>query len=309
MSPHLIGSTVVIAQNRSLDPDELLDLLTAEQVVTMVIVGDAFGRPILAALERRVAEGRPADLPSLTYLVSSGAMLSANTKDHFLAYLPGLVIVDLLGSSEGSAGVTIATRETVGTTAKFRLNPGVRVLREDGTDVTPGSGDVGALATTGTMVATGYYKDQEKTRRTFRVVDGVRYALAGDMATVDADGSITLLGRGSNCINTGGEKVYPEEVEEAIKSHPAVEDCLVFGIEDERYGQKVVGVVSFPEGGDTATWDTVTPDDLIAHAKSLLAGYKAPRQLAVVKRVPRAPNGKADYQAARAMFTAATASA
>jgi fatty-acyl-CoA synthase len=154
------------------------------------------------------------------------------------------------------------------------------------------------------MVATGYYKDEEKTRRTFRVVDSVRYALAGDMATVDPDGSITLLGRGSNCINTGGEKVYPEEVEEAIKTHPAAEDCLVFGIEDERYGQKVVGIVSFREGRDT-----ITPEALIAHAKSLLAGYKAPRQLSVVARVPRGPNGKADYQAARAMFTAAMDSA
>jgi fatty-acyl-CoA synthase len=145
-------------------------------------------------------------------------------------------------------------------------------------------------------VPIGYYKDPEKSARTFRVVNGVRYSFPGDMATVAADGTLVLFGRGSNCINTGGEKVYPEEVEEALKVHPAVEDALVFGVPDDRFGQRVVGVVSMSPGY------TASADELIADARNRLSSYKLPKALRLVDAVPRAPNGKADYAAARAMF-------
>ena len=152
------------------------------------------------------------------------------------------------------------------------------------------------------MVPIGYYKDPEKSARTFRVVDGVRYSFPGDMATIAADGTLVLLGRGSNCINTGGEKVFPEEVEEALKGHPAVEDALVFGVPDDRFGERVVGVVSLSPGL------AATPDEVIVDARDRLSSYKLPRALRIVATVPRAPNGKADYKRARELFAGAEGS-
>jgi fatty-acyl-CoA synthase len=151
-------------------------------------------------------------------------------------------------------------------------------------------------------VPLGYYKDPEKSARTFREVNGVRYAFPGDMATVEADGSITLLGRGSNCINSGGEKIFPEEVEEALKVHAAVEDALVFGVPDDRFGQRVVGVASLAPGADA------TPEEIVADARARLSSYKLPKRLVLLERVPRAPNGKADYPTAREVFEATDAS-
>ena len=152
------------------------------------------------------------------------------------------------------------------------------------------------MVANGGMVPIGYYKDPEKSARTFRVVDGVRYSFPGDMATIAADGTLVLFGRGSNCINTGGEKVYPEEVEEALKVHPAVEDALVFGVPDDRFGERVVGVVSLSPGLET------TADAVIADARDRLSSYKLPKALRIVAAVPRAPNGKADYRTARELF-------
>jgi fatty-acyl-CoA synthase len=206
----------------------------------------------------------------------------------------------VLGSTEGGMGNSIVRAGASAETARFRPNPATRVFTEDGREVKPGSGEIGMVANGG-MVPLGYYKDPEKSARTFRTIDGVRYAFAGDMATVEADGTITLLGRGSNCINSGGEKIFPEEVEEALKGHAAVEDALVFGVPDERFGQRVVGVASLAPDAQASA------DAIVADARTRLASFKLPRRLVLVARVPRAPNGKADYPAARKLFEATSA--
>ena len=181
-------------------------------------------------------------------MISSGAMFSADVKRGLIGHIPALAIADVLGSTEGGMGTSITTKDTPRSeTAKFALNATSKVFTDDGREVEPGSGETGMVANGG-LVPSGYYKDPEKSARTFREVDGVRYAFPGDMATIAADGTLVLFGRGSNCINTGGEKVFPEEVEEALKEHPAVEDALVFGVPDDRFGQRVVGVVSLSPG-------------------------------------------------------------
>ena len=185
-------------------------------------------------------------------------------------------------------------------TASFRLNRGTRVLRDDGTDVQPGTGEIGTVAITSSMIPLGYFKDTEKTARTFRTIGDRRYVWTGDMAKVELDGTTTLLGRGAHCINTGGEKVYPEEVEEAVKTHAAVRDCLVFGVEDQRFGESVVGVVAVVD-----TSQLVDPAQIIQYTRLRLAGYKVPRVLKIIPEIPRAANGKADYPAARRAFDGA----
>ena len=208
-------------------------------------------------------------------MVSSGTMFSLEVKQGLLKHIPGLSIVDVLGSTEGGMGQSTVRAGASAETARFKLNPTTKVITEDGREVVPGSGEVGLVANGG-MVPLGYYKDPEKSARTFREVNGVRYSFPGDMATVEADGRITLLGRGSNCINTGGEKVFPEEVEEALKVHPAVEDTLVFGVPDERFGQRVVGVASLCPGSEPR------PNAILAEVKGRLASYKLPKELLVV---------------------------
>jgi len=181
----------------------------------------------------------------------------------------------------------------------FTLGPSSRVITEDGRDVVPGSGEVGLMALRG-RVPLGYYKDEEKSARTFRVVDGARWSIPGDWATVEADGTLRLLGRGSQCINTGGEKVYPEEVEEVIKTYAGVVDAACVGVPDDRFGEAVVALVEARPGAD------VDEAELIAHVKRNLAGYKAPRRVVVLPTLGRAPNGKVDYQALRARATGAS---
>jgi 3-oxocholest-4-en-26-oate---CoA ligase len=205
------------------------------------------------------------------------------------------MIVDFIAASEGTMGMSIATKDAPAVTGRFRPNAGVKVFDERDEEVVAGSGTTGVVAIPN-GIPDGYYKDEAKTSSTFPVIDGVRYSVPGDWATVEADGMITLLGRGSQCINTGGEKVYPEEVEEALKTFPAVEDCLVFGLPDERFGQKVVGIASL-SGDALASTDTI-----IDASRDRLAGYKLPRALLLVDEVPRAPNGKADYKRARELF-------
>jgi fatty-acyl-CoA synthase len=205
-----------------------------------------------------------------------------------------MMLNDIMGSTEGSMGGSLSTRQSAAKTAKFVIADYVKVFNENDEPVAPGSGEMGMVATAG-IVPRGYYKDDVKSANTFRTVNGVRYSFPGDFATVEIDGSITLLGRGSQCINTGGEKVFTEEVEEAIKRHPDVEDCLVVGLPDERLGNRVVAVYSQRPGTSL-----VGEDGLREHVRSQLAGYKAPKQSILVDIVQRAPNGKADYKWAKA---------
>jgi len=185
----------------------------------------------------------------------------------------------------------VSSAQGAAKTAQFRLGPDVRVIDAAGADIEPGSGQTGVLALGG-RIPVGYYKDEAKSAATFRVIDGVRYSIPGDYAEIRADGSIHLLGRGSVCINTGGEKVYPEEVEEVVKTVPGVLDAVVVGIPNERFGEEIVAVVQLAPG--TAD-GTIAPDTVIDHVKDHLAGYKAPRQVRFVETIGRSPSGKVDY--------------
>lgn len=291
------GGRIVLLEGRGLDVDELWSTVEREGVHGITVVGDAFARPMLAALDARPDRY---ELSSIRLVLSSGAMFSAEIKDGLLRHMPGAMIVDYIAATEGLMGVSLSTSGNPAATGTFLPAPGVVVLDENDVVVPAGSDRTGMVAVANSAV-TGYFKDAEKTARTFRVVNGVRYSIPGDWASVEADGSIHLLGRGSQCINTGGEKVYPEEVEEAIKRRPGVADCLVFGVADERFGQRVVAVAS-PVGSEP-----LDPESVVDALRSSLSAYKLPRQLVVVDDVPRAPNGKADYPAARAIYEAANA--
>lgn len=223
-------------------------------------------------------------------------MFSLEVKQALTAQLPSLTIADVLGSTEGGMGMSFAKKGATAETAKFRLNPTTRVFKDDGTEVKPGSGEIGMIANGG-MVPLAYYKDPEKSARTFKEVNGQRYSFPGDMATVEADGTITLLGRGSVSINSGGEKIFPEEVELALKSHPAVFDVVVVGVPDERWGERVVAVVKAREGQQPSV------EELATHARERIAGYKVPREVHLVDEIVRSPSGKADYRWAKAQAT------
>ena len=283
------GGTVVTISKLGLDPHLIWGEIERNRCTTVTIVGDAFAKPMLDALNDARARGKAYVIASLKQIISSGVMWSAEVKASLLEH-QDMTLLDTMGSTEGGLATSVATRDNPVETARFRINRGVRVFTDDGRDVQPGSGEVGRLAS-GRTAAFGYYKDPEKSAETFKEIDGIWYSFAGDWATVEADGSITLLGRGSNCINTAGEKVYPEEVEEALKRHPEVYDCLVVGIADERFGQRVIAVAS--------TRNTMDEQDLIDFAHDHLAGYKSPKRILFVDEVRRAPNGKADYEWAR----------
>ncbi len=294
MTPHLMGGTAVLLEGRRFDPVELWNTVEREGVQQLIIVGDPFAKPMLRAIDEAPDRW---DLTCLRMVISSGAMFSSDVKQRLLDHLPNLVIGDVLGSTEGGMGQSITTRDTpAAETAKFALAATTKVFTDDGREVRPGSGEIGMVANGG-LTPIGYYKDPEKSARTFREVNGAPYSFPGDMATVDADGTLILLGRGSNCINTGGEKVYPEEVEEALKLHPAVEDALVLALPDDRFGSIVVAVVSLSPGS------SATSEDVIGGAQGRLASYKLPKMVRMVDEVPRAPNGKADYGAAQRLFS------
>ncbi|MHB8463592.1 MAG: phosphatase PAP2 family protein [Acidimicrobiales bacterium] len=285
------GGSVVTLTGRSFDAAELLDTIARERVRSTAIVGDAFAKPILAALD---AEPGRWDISSLKIMTSSGVMWSRATKDGLLRHHPQLLCVDTLGSSEAiNMASSVATTGEGNDTAAFALGPDTRVVTDDGRDVVAGSGEVGIVALAGRMPV-GYYKDEAKSAATFRLLDGRRWSIPGDFATVEADGSLRLLGRGSQCINTGGEKVYPEEVEEAIKTHPAAQDAVCVGVPDERFGEAVVALVELAPGA------VLDEADLIAHVKGRLAAYKAPKRVVAIETVGRAANGKVDYKALQA---------
>ena len=293
------GGTVITQKTQHLDADALLRCVVDNEVTDLTIVGDAFARPILGALDAASAAGKPYDLSRLGQIASSGVMWSSEIKEGLLRH-HDMMLNDIMGSTEGSMGGSLSTRQSAAKTAKFVIADYVKVFNENDEPVAPGSGEMGMVATAG-IVPRGYYKDDVKSANTFRTVNGVRYSFPGDFATVEIDGSITLLGRGSQCINTGGEKVFTEEVEEAIKRHPDVEDCLVVGLPDERLGNRVVAVYS-----QRAGTSLVGEDGLREHVRSQLAGYKAPKQSILVDIVQRAPNGKADYRWAKATAEAAS---
>ena len=283
------GGTIATLTGRRFDPAALFDEVDRIKANGLVIVGPAFAAPMLETLDAHPGRWT---LPSLRRIVSSGAMWGAENKNGLLKHLPHIMLVDSLGSSEalGLAGSTSGGGATAGT-GKFMAGPNAAVFTEDGRRVEAGSGERGLVAVGG-HTPVGYYKDEEKSAKTFRVFEGRRWSVPGDWATLEADGSITLLGRGSQVINTGGEKVFPEEVEEALKRFPGVRDAAVVGVPDPRFGERICAVVDCAPG--------VTPSlaELAAHVKAHLADYKAPREL-VLAPVGRAPNGKLDYKAIR----------
>jgi fatty-acyl-CoA synthase len=283
-----IGGTVCTLPSRRFDPVELWNEVERLRATNVVIVGLAFSTPMLEALD--AAPGRW-DLTSVRALSSSGSMWSQENKRGLLRHMPQAMIADSFGSSEAvGLGASASAAGMEAPTAAFMLGPNTAVFTEDGRRVEPGSGERGLVAVSG-FLPQGYYKDPEKTAKTFKVIDGVRWSVPGDWAEVNADGSLKLLGRGSVCINTGGEKVFPEEVEEALKTHPDVRDAVVVGVPDTRFGERICAVVE-PEAG-------ARPDlsALSAHVRGQLAAYKSPRELVLVDTIGRAPNGKVDYKA------------
>ena len=220
MIPLLAGGCVVTIPQLGFDTDLLFRETERRKANNLVIVGDAFAKPMLDALDKAKNEGKPYNLESVNNIISSGVMWSSEVKDGLLKH-NDMILVDAMGSTEGGMGSSVASREAPAPTAKFVLNPGVIVITDEGEHVEPGSGKMGKIGTSG-LVPLGYFKDEKKSAETFKEFEGIRYSFPGDYATVEADGTITLLGRGSNCINTAGEKVYPEEVEEAVKRHPTV---------------------------------------------------------------------------------------
>jgi acyl-CoA synthetase (AMP-forming)/AMP-acid ligase II len=287
----LAGGRAVLYPERSMDMGLVLDLVERECVTMLTLVGDASGRPLLEELRRSHGSH---DTSSLRLLGSGGSILSGDVKDGLLAMLPSvLAISEAVGSSEAPVqAVAIGQRSSAPSRSLiFAPKQGVTdVLDEDLRPVEPGSGAVGRLATTG-RVPIGYYNDPVKTSETFVEIDGKRWSLPGDMATVDEDGTIRLLGRGSLCINTGGEKVYPEEVEAVLKFHPSIADAVVVGRRSPRWGQSVAAVI---QPADIANPPTLV--DISRHCHLSLAGYKVPRHVVMVDEVRRSSSGKADYK-------------
>ncbi len=285
----LCGAKIVLAPGPGFDADRIWSLVGAEKVQAISIVGDAMGRPLADAL---AAAGGGYDTSSLLVVGSGGATFSEGVKAQLKAQLPDLILMDHFGGSEGgNQGRAVQAAEGQ-THPRFAADATSAVLDENMRPLAPGTGKVGMLARRG-RIPLGYYKDAEKTAKTFVEVDGTRWVVAGDMAVFEADGTITLLGRGSNCINTGGEKVFPEEVEAALRLQPKVFDAVVVGVADERFGERVAAVVA-PRAGETPTLE-----ELQAHCRKHIAGYKLPRELHLVERIERQPSGKPDYPWAR----------
>ena len=283
----MTGGTVILLGARGFDADELWTIVEQERPTRIAIVGDAFARPMLRSLEACAEQGKSRNLSSVVEINSSGAMWSAEVKNGLHRFLDA-TLRDGLGSTEGgSYGAKPSTGEGDGSTARFTLAPGTILIDEEHRVIPSVPGAHGMLATM--TSAMGYFKDPEKTAGTFTMIDDERYVVTGDWATIDDDGLAELHGRGSNCINTGGEKVFPEEVEEAVKRHPAVDDCLVVGQPDERFGSRVVAVVG------TSADPAPSEADVRQFVHEQLAGYKVPKQVVLVPVVQRAPNGKADY--------------
>ncbi|MEM7662033.1 MAG: acyl-CoA synthetase [Pseudomonadota bacterium] len=280
------GTVALLPTPEKFSAQEMWHEVDRHALTNLAIVGDAFGKPMLNELDD--APGKY-DLSTVRAIVSSGVMWSMEVKQGLLKHLPQAALMDSFGASESVGfGMSVMTAEGEIQTAKFAIGPHCKVFSEDGREIEAGSGEPGFIARGG-AVPLGYYKDEEKTAKTFKTINGVRYAIPGDWCTVEADGTLTLMGRGSICINSGGEKIYPEEIEEALKTHPDVRDALVVGVPDDKWGQAVTAVVS-PEPGAS-----LAEDILIDHVRGSLARYKAPKRVLFRDDLARAPNGKADY--------------
>ena len=288
------GWKLIINDQISFDADYVWEVVAKEKVMNLTIMGDAMGRPLCDALPRAIEKGL--DLSSLFVLSSTASVFSASIKDTILEYLPNLFLIDAVGSSEtGATGVNIHTKDgklkDSGGGPKFTKPNFSEILNLDTKEVIPPSDTetIGYLARKG-HVPVAYYKDEEKSKKTFIEVGGVRYSIPGDMAKYEEDGQMTLLGRGSVSINSGGEKIFPEEVEMALKAHPNIFDCLVVGVKDDRWGQKVVAVIQRREN------DELSLDDIKDLASKYIASYKMPKEIVFSKLIERAPSGKPNYQ-------------
>ncbi len=287
------GGRIVFPPPGAFNADTVWGLVQSEGINVLTIVGDAMARPLADAFAAAKDSGKPYDVSSLMVIGSGGATLSSTAKGKLAELLPTLMIIDGFGSSEtGIVGNKLHAAGDESKQPKFTVNAQTNVLDDEGRPVQPGSGTVGRLARKG-HVPLGYYKDETKTKATFLEIDGERWVLPGDNAIVEEDGTVVLLGRGSTSINTGGEKVYPEEVETALMTSPDVADAVVVGMPDERWGETVVAVVKAKAGA------TPTLESLQEHVRASLARYKAPRALVLVETIERTPAGKPDYKWAR----------
>jgi 3-oxocholest-4-en-26-oate---CoA ligase len=297
----LLGGTVVFLESRSFDGHELWRAVEEEGVTQIGIVGDAFAAPMVEALEEAEARGRPYDVSTVERVLSSGAPWSPRLKQG-LADRGAMTLVETIGASEGGpTAVAIVPPGTSAQDGRFMLGERARLLAEDGTPLPPGSIEAGLLAMM-PPIPFAYFKDPERSAQVFRRIDNQRYSICGDYARLHADGSVEFLGRGALCINTGGEKVYPEEVEAALRTHPSVLDANVVGLTDEVWNQAVTAIVALRPG-----WHA-SEDEIKASVRDRLAGYKVPKNLVFVPDIPRSPAGKADYEWARSVATDALAS-
>jgi acyl-CoA synthetase (AMP-forming)/AMP-acid ligase II len=288
ISNALGGHRMVLSAARKMDPAEVWRIAASEGVQVMNLVGDAQARPLVEALESLPDE---VDLSNMFIISSGGAILSPAVKAHFGELLPHAMLLDALGASEtGFQGSNSGTDDQG--RPQFTFGDHTIVLDDDGNPTTPGDGVIGRLARRGN-IPLGYYKDEAKTAETFPTINGQRWVVPGDMAITEADGTITLLGRGSVSINSGGEKIFPEEVESVLKGHPEVFDVVVVGVPDERWGERVTAVVA-PRGDATPSAESLAE---FCHGK--IAGYKAPRAVVHVPELVRSPSGKADYRWAK----------
>jgi acyl-CoA synthetase (AMP-forming)/AMP-acid ligase II len=286
------GGKVVLAPGPSFNARAVCELVAREQVTTLTLVGDAMAGPLGDVLTEA---GATWDTSSLMVIASAGAILSQTVKDKLQAALPHALILNNFGASEtGHQGTALPEDKRL----RFYMDATSTVLDDQGKPIVPGSGVVGRLARSG-RVPLGYYNDPEKTAATFLNIDGKRWSVPGDLATIDEDGLITVFGRGAVCINSGGEKIFPEEVEETLKAHPAVLDAVVVGVPDERWGERVAALVQARPGSPP------TAAELDAHCRTRIAGYKVPRALHLVPEILRHPSGKPDYRWAKSMAVAA----
>jgi 3-oxocholest-4-en-26-oate---CoA ligase len=294
---HLVtGARIVTLPNHSFDAHAILQAIARERVTFTTFVGDPFCKPILRALDEARDKGSPYDLSSLRIILSSGLAWSQQSKRRLLEYAD-LTLIDAMGATEGNMAVSMANRQTPpADSGKFQMMADTRLFDSGDREIQPGSGEIGHIAAGGVFVPLAYYKDVENSAKTFRTINGKRYAFIGDMGIVEKDGTLILLGRGSNCINTGGEKVFPEEVETVLATHPDVNDCLVLGIADPHFGQQVAAIIA------TGNVDPDLSEKIVSYCREKLAGYKCPRLIRIANEIHRSANGKADYLWARRLL-------